>query len=787
MIKVAQILLRAYLRRNPINVRLSQFNFLSRYSWMKNVLEELRPEIFPQRSIPQSPTIDPPIAGEETTESLVHHPLIGQKLRGLYGTYEVESGYAKRGQGTILQAIHTGSQNPVAIKVFEFSIKQEQPQEFLYHQQEIQQRQQQFADQAWLNLADGRSQDFRIPKILDAIKDDRESQEGDRTFYRCYLVTDQQACLPTLRQTLQAQGAKAPQQVRKALSQILQTLDFLHRQKFVFQSGQPQLGLIHGNLSLDSVLQTVVKSETPTVEEFFYLTDLLLWERIFSTPMLEALPSIQSNSSKQIAQDLKAVGQIGLALLTGQTTAIENRQEFQWPQIDLPLEQLLRKLLGILTPFDTAAAARQALLTLEPLYATNLDAELGQGLEPPLQKRQWSKIQLAGFLAIVALLSGLIWASLSRRDQVARSQVEPINCCMKAVSAVPKGDFTYATIERGSWDYVLRQSNLVMAGQKLTDVLDRNQEQLSLNVERLPTIAEVLEAVQSGEADFAVLPLFEELPPDLVSREIAYDGLAAVVHFSYSARDQGLPVALNGQLSLDQIRQIYAGDSSTVNAEPLSWSAFGGPKLLMGRSVLDSPETLTVLGQMLSPAQIPKFQPASDAFTINNAQILSEDQEKNATQEMLRRIINDFEDNGDFPIGRIGLLPLSQVKGQCSVYPLAIRGKTGTVQPWLIDGKPITPGLDLCHRKGDYQPDVEAFKNHRYALAYPVAVIYPNDNRRSAVGKKFAELMLTQEGQKLISDAGLVAIHTASLQVQKAPVPTVKVPTVKGSNSKSPK
>jgi hypothetical protein len=262
------------------------------------------------------------------------------------------------------------------------------------------------------------------------------------------------------------------------------------------------------------------------------------------------------------------------------------------------------------------------------------------------------------------------------------------------------------------------------------------------------------------------LPLLDELPSDLASREIAYDGLAAVVNFSYSKRDQGLPVALNGQLSLDQIRQIYTTEDTT---EPLAWSAFGGPKLLMARSILESPETIAVMEKMLSPAQLPDRQSATDAFTPNNYKILGEDQEQNATRDMLRRIINDFEDSRDSPIGRIGLLPLSQIKGQCSVYPLAIRSKTGIVQPWLIDNKPITPSLDLCHHKGDYQPDIEAFKNRRYALAYPIAVIYPNDNRRSAVGKKFAELMLTQEGQKLISDAGLVALHTSTIQAYKKP------------------
>jgi hypothetical protein len=37
-------------------------------------------------------------------------------------------------------------------------------------------------------------------------------------------------------------------------------------------------------------------------------------------------------------------------------------------------------------------------------------------------------------------------------------------------------------------------------------------------------------------------------------------------------------------------------------------------------------------------------------------------------------------------------------------------------------------------------------------------VVYPRDNRRSAPGKKFVELMRTLEGQRLLKTAGLVPL-----------------------------
>jgi ABC-type phosphate transport system substrate-binding protein len=103
---------------------------------------------------------------------------------------------------------------------------------------------------------------------------------------------------------------------------------------------------------------------------------------------------------------------------------------------------------------------------------------------------------------------------------------------------------------------------------------------------------------------------------------------------------------------------------------------------------------------------------------------------------------------------------MSQVYGQCSVYPLALREDGRQyVQPLVLNTtEAITPATNLCDRKGAYFPNPEVFQNGTYPLAYEIIVIYPQDNSRVPVGQKFAELMQTVEGQQLIREAGLVPI-----------------------------
>jgi ABC-type phosphate transport system substrate-binding protein len=71
----------------------------------------------------------------------------------------------------------------------------------------------------------------------------------------------------------------------------------------------------------------------------------------------------------------------------------------------------------------------------------------------------------------------------------------------------------------------------------------------------------------------------------------------------------------------------------------------------------------------------------------------------------------------------------------------------------------VKPKSDLCDRKGSYHPNAEAIRSGDYPLAYPLAVIYPFDNSRSNIGKKIADLLLTQESQAQLITEGMVSAY----------------------------
>ena len=102
-------------------------------------------------------------------------------------------------------------------------------------------------------------QDFRLIAPWETIAD----QQSDR----CYLVSlGKIAIAPTLAQTLNQNGAMSATQVRSLLSQVLQTLQFLHSQTF---RRSARSNLVHGNLNLESI---------QVAEGFYiYVCDLAMW------------------------------------------------------------------------------------------------------------------------------------------------------------------------------------------------------------------------------------------------------------------------------------------------------------------------------------------------------------------------------------------------------------------------------------------------------------------------------------------------------------------------------
>ena len=662
--------------------------------------KNLRPELFPA----------PPEARKTaTTETIAAKPsatILGildrSEIYGRLGRYKVDTYLGQRGNGHLFGAIDLASKRPVTVKEFVLSADR-------FTKTEALQRQSSFQQLAGFQLADGRSQDFRVMQPIEAIAD-TETQE------LCFLITDQHDQSPSLRQCLKEWGILSSSQVRDVLSQILQTLDFLHQQKFSFSTGAIQNGLVHGNLSLDSVLWKEHQSQF-----FVYLCDLRLWEQYFDPA---ALPGRSTQlTSDLLQQDLNAVGEIGTSLLQGRDrdTTIE---------IEPHLAQVLESLQT--AKFDSAETARRQLLKLVPSSLAAI-APLPASTTQPTSSRT---LPLLG-LSLLALLIGA-WALLSQwKSTKPRSMSSPpiSTCCLAEVSAIPAGSFTYTGVKGGTWWFVLQQRNLVQRGQGFTEALALAQPKLQLQFVPVAKLDQVVAQVRSAAVDFAVLPLLEDLPKDMMAETIAYDGLAAVVAFSYAERQKGLPTALKGKLSLDQVRQLYEGRVE-------QWQAINGPALDVRLYVSNNPEAIAVFEQkILDSRTLQTFASIQQKSSIN----------------LSRQVIRDFEGKD---IGSIGIAPLSEILGQCSVYPLAL-SLTGEaeIQPIILsNGQAIDPETDLCNRKGAYAADPSLFQLGNYPLSYPISVIYPRDNRRSAIGKKFVELMRTLEGQRLLRSAGLVPL-----------------------------
>jgi ABC-type phosphate transport system substrate-binding protein len=702
--RIARILLSAYLRRHPTHIRLSQFNFLSRYVWLKDLLNEIRPELFPpEPETERLEAVEPEAPGEEVAK------LLKAEIRGRRGTYRVERWLGKRGTGQLFAGVQLGANQPVVIKEYLL------PRRY-FNQEEAQQRQKAFTNLAGVTLADGRVQDSRVITPLEAIAD-------TDSFERCYLVTDERDACPTLKTCLARMGAMPAVQVRVVLAQVLQTLELLHQQKFRLPSGSVQVGLVHGNLNLESLLWV------EDGEEFFiYLCDLALWERIFDPPTTES-------PSNSIARDLVAVGYVGFYLLIGKADPdLDPSQDESWSTVvDLPLKEFILRLLGLAPPFESAESARQALLQLpQPTTASQLALQA----EPEISEAKPVSRLLFLLLGVVGLglVGSIIWALLPKPQPSASTPDEPQLCCLEEVSAVPSGQFAYTAVQGGTWSYAIGQRDVMQRGQTLEAKLRESQPNLELNYEPSESIEAAIAKVRAREVDFAIVPLLQPLPIDLAYREIAYDGLAVFVAFSYSKRDRGLPESLEGEASLSEVRQLYLGQIA-------SWQELEAANLPVRLYAPTDPEAIQIFEQrVLKDLQM-------NRLTGNQVAQLP-------TLEMLRTILQDFESQ---EVGSIGFSPLSRIYGQCSIYPLAVKAEgQAAVQPLVLDnGQPIAPTTDLCDRKGSYHPHREAFQTEQYPLAYSLAVVYPRDNSLPPVGEKFAELLQTSQGQRLLHEIGL--------------------------------
>ncbi|MEH2250322.1 serine/threonine protein kinase [Nostoc sp.] len=647
------------------------------------------------------------------------------EIKGYRGSYQITRFLGLRGFGRLYSGIQLKDKQPVIIKEYLLPSR-------TFNQDETFQRKETFRRIGGIDLADGRVQNFRLIQTWEAI--------GPEKGERCYLITKDVQPSQTLRQYLKQNGAMTPSQVREFLSEVLQTLEFMHTQKLRFPSNHVQRGLEHGNINLDSVLIKVENKERFVA----YLCDVAVWENLFIPP------SIPQPAAKTHMQDLESLGLVAFQLWVGQTQ-LDPKDHQAWPDNDNYLKQFLYRLLSLNTPYGSTEIARQELLRLlKPGESNNFQPSSdSQEQKKRFLKKYWLWLGVLAFL----LLGSTIWYYFWQRPKLDEDQYLEWRGLVQNFSKVDNissGKFIYTGEKIGTWSYILEQApdSKIKLNEILTNPNPDAKATFIYELFESKDIAQVsqpikeVQEVQKVPKDFAMTTLFDNITLDMNPKQVAYDGLLVFVAFSRNGFS--LHKALDGKISLEQLRDIYTGrikDWSQINKNVQS--------LKIEPYVPTEPEAIQQFKKLVlknDPQDIALFEEIAKTRTQNTG----------TTQTQISTANNNGQTTGIISFGIF-----SKTWNQCSAYPLAIVNNNQKIQPLLdpTTKRPLEPSDDFCDRPDfdtrRFQPNGTA----NYPLGYPLYVVYPKDNTRQSGGSTFANMLLTRQGQCLLTKSGLVPLQ----------------------------
>ncbi|NET32161.1 MAG: PstS family phosphate ABC transporter substrate-binding protein [Cyanothece sp. SIO1E1] len=194
---------------------------------------------------------------------------------------------------------------------------------------------------------------------------------------------------------------------------------------------------------------------------------------------------------------------------------------------------------------------------------------------------------------------------------------------------------------------------------------------------------------------------------------------------------EGLAIAVNPSLNiagltLTQIKDIYAGKIT-------NWNQVNGPNLPItpfSRRIEDGGTVDFFVDNLLTGEA---FGPTTK-FVAN-------------TTTALRQLANNA--------GGIYYASAPEVVGQCTIKPLSIgRQADEFIAPYQL---PYVPTSECPARRN--QVNLEAFRNGQYPITRRLFVVTKQDGQTDQqAGEAYAELLLTNQGQELITKAGFVRI-----------------------------
>lgn len=197
---------------------------------------------------------------------------------------------------------------------------------------------------------------------------------------------------------------------------------------------------------------------------------------------------------------------------------------------------------------------------------------------------------------------------------------------------------------------------------------------------------------------------------------VALEGIAIAVH-------PELPVA---GITLDQLRQIYQG-------QLVNWSQLGGPNL-----------PIVPTSRPLEGGTVEFFVSTvlAGASFSQNLTVL------NSTTEALRFV-------GSNP-GAIYFASAPEVVGQCTVKPISLGRQPNELVPSYVE--PYVPPENCPAQRN--QINRAALQSGDYPLTRRLFVVIRQDGQPDQqAGEAYANLLLSQQGQSLLGEAGFVPIR----------------------------
>ena len=368
------------------------------------------------------------------------------------------------------------------------------------------------------------------------------------------------------------------------------------------------------------------------------------------------------------------------------------------------------------------AYSMQQIATQEPLPSP--------AQSPTVQKSGLSKLYLRASLVTLLLLIAGFWGWLRSPRQLQLSSNQEIRSNQGAadlalapnfaeVPNVPEGLYNYG----GSATWALIRPSVE---DEIATAYPHLQLRYTEAISGTPGSGQGIKMLLDGKIDFTQssrslqdqeYAIAQKRGFKLQQHVIGMDGVAVVVHPS---------LAVSG-LTVDQLRQIYLGKVS-------NWKQLGGPD------------------QTIIPfSRQPQDSGTADYFqeyVLQNQSFSSKIVPVYSTTDALRKL--------NRTPGGIYYASAAEVLYQCLAKPLPL----GLEQKTLI-----SPQLDSAVPAGNCpptrnRPNLMAFRDGSYPITRPLYVIVKeNKDREQLIGEAYTDLMLSEQGQQLIEQAGFVRIE----------------------------